>query len=113
MLETWDRWVLSKEDPLQKGMATRSSVLAWRTPWTEEPGRLQSMRLQESDMSERLSTGLLSQHATRWISELSQLIYHGLFLFTDIPTTAPWHPPICSLFPRSFFHVDFSEFTYK
>ena len=38
-------WVLSldQDDPLEKGMATHSSVLAWRIPWTEEPGRLQSM----------------------------------------------------------------------
>ena len=34
------------EDPLEKGMATHSSILAWRIPWTEEPGRLQSMGLQ-------------------------------------------------------------------
>ena len=37
---------LGREDPLEKGMATHSSVLAWRTPWTEEPGGLQSMGLQ-------------------------------------------------------------------
>ena len=34
------------EDPLEKDMATHSSILAWRTPWTEEPGGLQSMRSQ-------------------------------------------------------------------
>ena len=34
---------LGQEDPLEKGMATHSSVLAWRIPWTEEPGRRQSM----------------------------------------------------------------------
>ena len=34
------------EDPLEKGMATHSSILAWRMPWTEEPGGLQSMGLQ-------------------------------------------------------------------
>ena len=34
---------LGGEDPLEKGMATRSSILAWRIPWTEEPGGLQSM----------------------------------------------------------------------
>ena len=39
-------WFLGQEDPLEKGMATRSSILAWRTSWTEEPGRLQSMELQ-------------------------------------------------------------------
>ena len=37
---------LSPEGPLEKEMATHSSILAWRTPWTEEPGRLQSMRSQ-------------------------------------------------------------------
>jgi len=34
---------LGQEDPLEKGMATHSSILVWRIPWTEEPGRLQSM----------------------------------------------------------------------
>ena len=34
---------LGQEDPLEKGMATHSSILAWRIPWTEKPGRLQSM----------------------------------------------------------------------
>ena len=38
---------LSREDPLEKGMATHSSILAWRISWTEEPGRLQSMGLQK------------------------------------------------------------------
>ena len=40
---------LDQEDPLEKGMATHSSILAWRIPWTEEPGGLQSMGSQESD----------------------------------------------------------------
>ena len=40
---------LGQEDPLEEGMATHSSILAWRIPWTEEPGRLQSMGSQESD----------------------------------------------------------------
>ena len=35
--ETWAGF-LGREDPLEKGMATHSSILAWRTPWTEEPG---------------------------------------------------------------------------
>ena len=43
-----EMWVqsLGQEDPLEKGIATHSSTLAWRIPWTEEPGRLQSMGLQ-------------------------------------------------------------------
>ena len=40
---------LGREDPREKEMATHSSILAWRIPWTEEPGRTQSMGLQESD----------------------------------------------------------------
>ena len=42
MWETWV-WSLGREDPLEKKMATRSSILAWRIPWMEEPSRLQSM----------------------------------------------------------------------
>ena len=45
MQETWVR-SLGQEDPLKDGMATYSSILAWRILWTEEPGRLQSMGLQ-------------------------------------------------------------------
>ena len=45
MQDTWI-WVLGREDPLEKGMATHSSIPAWRIPWTDEPGGLQSMRLQ-------------------------------------------------------------------
>ena len=37
---------LGQEDPLEKGMATHSSIFAWRIPWTEEPGGLQSMGFQ-------------------------------------------------------------------
>ena len=39
------------EDPLEKEMVTFSSILAWEIPWTEEPGRLQSMGSQELDMT--------------------------------------------------------------
>ena len=42
MQETWVR-SLGRKDPLEKEMATHSSILAWRTPWRVEPGRLQSM----------------------------------------------------------------------
>ena len=45
--ETWVR-SLHQEDSLEKGMATHSSTLAWRIPWSEEPGRLQSMGLQRA-----------------------------------------------------------------
>ena len=46
-----EAWVqsLGQEDPLEKDMATHSSILAWEIQWTEEPGRLQSKGLQELD----------------------------------------------------------------
>ena len=47
MQETWVQ-SLGWEDPLQKGMATHSSILTWDIPWTEEPGKLQSTGPQES-----------------------------------------------------------------
>ena len=48
MQESWVR-SLDQEDLLEKGMATHSSILLWRIPWTEEAGRLQSMDSKESD----------------------------------------------------------------
>ena len=47
MQETWV-WSLGLEDPLKEEMATHSSILAWRIPWTEEPGRLQSIGSQRA-----------------------------------------------------------------
>ena len=47
MLETWVQ-SLGWEDPLEKGMATHSGILAWRIPWTEEPDRLQTMGSQRA-----------------------------------------------------------------
>ena len=50
MQETWIQF-LGWEDPLEKEMATHSGILAWRIPRTEDPGGLQSMGSQESDMT--------------------------------------------------------------
>ena len=56
LLAVRETWVqsLGWDDPLEKGMATHSSVLAWRIPWTEEPGGLQSMGSQRVDTTEQL-----------------------------------------------------------
>ena len=47
LVAVWETWIrsLGQEDPLEKGMATHSSILTWRIPWTEEPGGLQSLWL--------------------------------------------------------------------
>ena len=47
MQKTWAQ-SLGKEDPLEEGMATHSSILVWRIPWTEEPGKLLSMGVTKS-----------------------------------------------------------------
>ena len=70
MLETWV-WFLGQKDTLEKEMATHSSILAWRIPWTEEPGRIQSMGSQESDMSEQLN----HHHFSRFLKNLVNQSY--------------------------------------
>ena len=57
---------LGQEDPLEKGMATHPSILAWRIPWTEEPGGL-LFGVAESDMTEQLA------HARSVISKMCAL----------------------------------------
>ena len=57
VLETWVR-SLGWEDPLEKGMATHSSVLAWRVPWTEEPDGLQSIGLKRVNTPDTHIIGL-------------------------------------------------------
>ena len=53
MQETQVRF-LGQEEPLEEGIATHSSILAWRIPWTEEPHGLQSMGCKETDTTEQL-----------------------------------------------------------
>ena len=60
MQETWV-WSLGWEDPLEKGMATHSSILAWRIPWTEEPGSYSPWGHKEMDTTERLSLSVDSE----------------------------------------------------
>ena len=64
MQETWVQF-LGQKDPLEKGMATHTSILAWRIPWTEEPGRLQSMEVQRVRYD--LVTTLLSGRGVTFI----------------------------------------------
>ena len=61
MQETWVQ-SLGQEDPLEKGEATHSSILAWRIPWTEEPGGLQSMGLQRDTHTHTHTRNIISQN---------------------------------------------------
>ena len=56
-------WVqsLGQEDPLEKEMATHSSILAWKIPWTEEPGWLQSMGLQNQTLRDFTELSMMPQ----------------------------------------------------
>ena len=66
---------LHGEDAPQKGMAICYSILAWTIPWTEEPGGLQSKRLQRVDLIERLSTHSYYVRVTGGHSSLNQSYY--------------------------------------
>ena len=70
MWETWV-WSLGQEDPLEEGMATHSSILAWRIPWTEEPGVLQSMG------SHRVRHNFHRAAALRKIRNKQATVLHG------------------------------------
>ena len=61
---------LGQEDPLEKGMATHSNIFAWRIPWTEEPGGLQSRSYKESDKTEWL-TFYCDLRRSRYISSIA------------------------------------------
>ena len=96
-------WSLGQEDPLEKGMATHSSILAWRIPWTEEPGRLQFMGSQR--MGQNWANNTLQKEKKIWkvhenrgkmkITEphlkaiMDMLVYFlSVFFFSSIGTCA-------------------------
>ena len=84
MQEIWV-WSLGQEDPLEREMATHSSILAWRIPRTEERGRLQSMDGKESDTTKRLHFHFLSVH-------VYMCVLTHVWLFVTPWTVAPWAP---------------------
>ena len=96
--ETWVQ-SLGREDPLEKEMATHSSILAWRIPWTEEPGRLQSMGLQRvgHDWATSLSLSTWHHQAAHETSSFS-----GFQLALLRQTQTQMHPVFWKLFPTRF-----------
>ena len=85
MRETWVQ-SLGQEDPLEKEMVTHSSILAWRIPWTEKPGRLQSTGSQRVRMTERLH---ITSHHIKKIRNLVKTLagrkQKGMFSFSHRP----------------------------
>ena len=108
-------WSLGPEDPLEKEMATHSSILTWKIPWTEEPGGLQSVELQELDTTEhnwdcavlaaefsvdRGSKCLLFIKTKCIVTLPIQIQDHRIFLFfnvinlTSVPPSLPMKNPV-------------------
>ena len=88
---------LGREDPLEEEMATHFSILAWRIPWTEEPGRYQSMRsqrvghdwnnlahMQEVRKSVHLLQEILKFFQNIWFLELPRVIFFTKTYVTDV-----------------------------
>ena len=97
---------LGKEDPLEKGRATHSSILAWRIPWTEEPGRLQFMGSQRirHDWKNNTFIFIYSLGLPRWLSgkqpshqgkSRRRLKFHSWV--RKIPWRMKWQPTPASL----------------
>ena len=86
--ETWVR-SLGQEDPLEKRKATRSSILAWRIPWTEESCGLQSMDCKELDTTERLCTAqhLQMQSCAEVLGVRASAYVYGRYTFQCITRT--------------------------
>ena len=97
-----ETWVpsLGWEDPPEEGMATLSSILAWRIPWTEEPGGLQSMVLQRvghdwstKHNSQHNKCSIRSEYLTYWIWKRRWKSFSEIFLW--LMFRKPWFSFIC------------------
>ena len=85
----FDPW----EDPLQKEMATHSSLLAWETPWTEEPGGLQSIEFQELDttkVTEQINVTISQRPPMATLFNVV-ILYKGVKLFFSLASTRVSH----------------------
>ena len=110
---------LGREDPLEEGMATRSSVLAWRIPWTEEPGRLQSMGSQRVRLTEWAHTRAQAQPPARrreetvvpgWVDKWTRVWpcpHLGLYDFSSLCSFLPQAQE--QWFPASVFIAEVQE----
>ena len=104
MQETQETWVqsLGQEDPLEEGMATHSSIISWRIPWTEEPGGLQPIGLQGIRHDWACTH---TQHAI-WISYFTCIFIYCLTPFSpptriQVPSGQELCLPCFLLYPQS------------
>ena len=94
-------WPPGREDPLEKGMATHSSILAWRIPWTEEPGGLQSLGSQgvRHDWSDWHTHPQTRTHNS--LGHLNALIFGGSGLVCRLNTSRAAEMPLLAQPPMS------------
>ena len=92
-------WSLGQEDPLEKGMATHSSILIWRIPWTEEPGRQQSMGSQSQTW---LSTGHWVEFSVLYSRFLLVICFIHTSVYMSIQISKFIPPPPLSTFLHHF-----------
>ena len=107
--ETWV-WSLGWEDPLEKEMAIHSSTVAWKIPWTEEPGRLQSMGSQRVGHDWGTSLSISGPEKLCFLA-----LIHGARLFPTHPyllmtTLQSWRKVLEGQVEGSYFRVSFSNF---
>ena len=125
----WKTWVLSLgwEDPLEKEMATHSSILAWRIPWTEEPGRLQSTDSQSRTRLSNFTLNMLSRLIIAFLPRSKCLNFVAsvticsdcgaqenkvCHCFHYFPIYLPWSDET-RCYDLSFLNVDLSQFFYS
>ena len=113
--ETWV-WSLGWEDPLEKGMATHSNTLAWRTPWTQEPSGLQSMGSQRIRhgyflylLSNWASSGLNSSSAKLHVFRLSSVLGNGATKWKEMQFSSTLFFLIPQSKPYLFYFLQFSS----
>ena len=82
MRETWVPSV-GREDPLEKEMATHSSILAWRIPWTEEPGGLQQRGRKELDTTKRLHSLTQNKSLSEYLTKHILKFLSGFFFVVE------------------------------
>ena len=88
----WEAWVrsLGQEDPLEKEMATHSSILAWRMPWTEEPGGLQSTGLQRVRHDWATSLSFFSSRGRCWSATNVMVAQNGWSWLEELGCSFFW-----------------------
>ena len=76
----WETWVGSsgQEDTLEKGMATHCSILAWRTPWTEESGRLHTVHMVAKSQRNTFTLLLYKLNFYSLFRVLTEIIFHNI-----------------------------------